>query len=547
MSLRLCTFSRTTVLPQLVLDSCPLGLKAGQKNECPCHKRVYNVPPGDLRLSSCTHPNDFRGRPVDPHKIPKPQVKRRIESDMTAATATPAPEKRMLFGARPDGTPQDIPIIGVCGGYGSGKTLLGETLCPEETIEIGIEDSSVTYSLPIKKKLSMYREVTAASGVLVPKPIDCWIWFMSILEKIASGAPEWQCRVLFIDPITDIQGGLVDWVRANAALFGKTQNQYDKASGLLWADVKAHAKLLLGRISRKVDCVIFTAHMGSVWSGGAPVQGKQKAKGLDTFKELASLYLHLNRDVDPKTGEQPAAPVACIAPPHGKCRLVHSHETSPGVFDMKPILPPRIQDFTWQKLRDYVKSPPNYAKLKKHELAQVETLGDDEKLLIANETARMELEAAQLREEQVQRAKEAQERNQAAALAGAPAAATFTRSSTPAQTQATQAQAQAQEAPKSTTPVTAPVTAPVVTPSQPDILIETITPWNRERCMAIVQSQIAELKLTPEAVAASAKKRGADSLPALNDTALEDFRKGLWTVLTKKAIEAERKTPIKKT
>lgn len=464
------------------------------------------------------------------------------------------PATRPLFGLLSNGQPLDIPIIGLCGGYGSGKTLAGLTLCPEETIEIGVEDSGVTYNLPLKKRFSMYKEVTGKSGV-TPKPVECWEWFAGILEKIAKD--ELKCRVLFVDPITDIQGGLVDWVRDHAADFKKSQAQYDKASGLLWADVKSHAKILLGRVSSKCT-LIFTAHMGSVWSGGAPVTGKQKAKGIDTFKELASLYVFLTREVDPKTGLQPEQPIGHICPPHGKSRLAHMVQNAEtGDWESKAILPPRIDPFTWQKLRSYVQTPPNYAKLKASEKAEVEKLSDDDKLLLAAETARTELEAAQLRAELAEKAEAAAARagrtavssTVARATGAAPTGTATTAAKTEAPAKPPVADKPKQEALKQEAPKeqpakteTAATTAPVAESAEPLIRFpETLPDWNRETCMSIVKEQIVEAKMTDELATSAAKKRGANSIDELTDEKLEDLRRALWTVLTKREMEKREK------
>lgn len=450
------------------------------------------------------------------------------------------PKTRPLFGLALDGTPLQCPIIGLCGAKGSGKTLAGLTLCPEETIEIGIEDSGVTYNLPLKQRFSMYKEVTGKDGG-IPKPIDCWTWFAGIVDKIAKG--ELKCRVLVVDPITDIQSGLVEWVKANAQQFGRTATQYEKASGLLWADVKAHAKMLLGKISTK--CVfIFTAHMGSVWAGGAPVAGKTKSKGMDTFYELASLYVYLTRDVDPATGQQPKEPVGYVCPPHGKTRLAHSvFNPETGEFDITPILPPRIPKFTWAELRKYVAKPPDFAKLKKDERGQVETLSADDKLILEHDRARMELEAAQLRQQQLELAQSAAAKTSAVLTQAAQTGAA--KAAVPAQTAPAKTEAPKTEPPK---PEAKPEAKPEPKPEpkqeeQPFV-------FTRENCIKTILEQQKQLgeDFGPTQLANACKKRGAESgkLEDLTDDKLEDLRKALWTVLSKRGLALHGQQPPKK-
>ena len=332
--MELCHFSKSQLLADRILPECPLALNSTGAKKCQCRKRLYHVQPGDLRVLSCTYPVDWRGNPVNEAKPTN------LEIDMSLIDAEAVPESKTatqaatktakqetksaggtvaalppLFG-EVNGSPLHIPIIGICGAKGSGKTLAAILLDPENTTLADIEDSSVTYNVPLAKRYSLYAEVKTKNPSGIPTPIECWLWFAGLIEsgKITT-------RIMCVDPISDLQQGLVDWVRSNPEKFGRTETQYAKASGLLWADVKSHLKMTLGRLSRQVECFIFTSHMGTVWSGSSPVVGKMKAKGVDTFYELASLYLHLHRNVDPKTGKQPAAPVASIAPPIGKSRL----------------------------------------------------------------------------------------------------------------------------------------------------------------------------------------------------------------------------------
>ena len=549
--MKLCTHSRSAILQDHILLTCPLNLPKSRKDSCQCHKRLYHVPPADLRVSSCTYPNDWSGKPL-PESVLNPvsvsssvPKKRKIVSDMSDNKPNSPdinPATRPLFGVLPDGKALEVPIIGLCGGYGSGKTLAGLTICPEETIEIGVEDSGVTYNLPLKHRFSMYKEVTGKNGV-TPKPIECWEWFASILEDIAKDKR--KCRVLFVDPITDIQGGLVDWVKDHAADFKKSSAQYEKASGLLWADVKSHAKMLLGRVSSKCT-LVFTAHMGSVWSGGAPVTGKQKAKGIDTFKELASLYVFLTREVDPKTGLQPEQPIGHICPPHGKSRLAHMVlNPATGDWESKAILPPRIEPFTWQKVRAYVQTPPNYLKLKASEKADIERLSDDDKLLLEADKVRMELEAAQLRMELAEKAEKAASRVGSGAVSTSSSVLSKATGTAPVKptTEKTAATTTAATEKPAAVEKTAEKPAATEKPSVAETppAENTLVPWTREACMKVVLEQIAEVKMTPEQVTASCTKRGCSTLEEMPDNQLEDLRKGLWNVITKRAIENRAK------
>jgi hypothetical protein len=446
----------------------------------------------------------------------------------------PNPATKPLFGLI-DGKPLECPVIGFNGPLGSGKTLAALTLCPEETIEIGIEDSGVTYgSLPIKHRFSMYKEVIATGKTMYPKPIDCFEWFLSILDKVAKD--ELKARVIVVDPITDIQNGLLDYIEAHAADFGKSPAQYAKASGLLWGDAKAFMKMTLGRISRKVECFIYTSHMGTVWQGGAPVSGKSKVKGIDTFKEIASLVVHLTRDIDPQTGKQIAAPIGSIAPPHGKSRFSRFVVDAEGSYTPVPILPPRIEPFTWQKVREYVATPPDYAKLKKHEVARPEVLTDDDKLLLEAETTRMKLEEAQIRQDLADKAAAAAARN-----SGGAAVPTAVAAAMGAKTTTASAKTAAVETPPfETGNSTSTGSSDLANESLIEFPAE-LVPWDREKCDRIVREQMDEAGMTMDQKKNAVKKRGVEKLADMTDAQIEELRKALWNVLTKRAMEAKGK------
>ena len=102
--MQLCTFSKSDILSASILPDCPLSLTAKASQKCPCRKRLYNVPPCDLRVLSCTFPETWQGEPIrNPEALaaslrpaPKPKVSKRVSSvtaiqrtlPMTTATAT---------------------------------------------------------------------------------------------------------------------------------------------------------------------------------------------------------------------------------------------------------------------------------------------------------------------------------------------------------------------------------------------------------------------------------------------------------------------------
>lgn len=68
--MNLCTYSKSEILENDILPSCPLDLKRVQAAKCPCRKREYHVTEYDLRVLSCTFPETFRGDAIaDPEAV----------------------------------------------------------------------------------------------------------------------------------------------------------------------------------------------------------------------------------------------------------------------------------------------------------------------------------------------------------------------------------------------------------------------------------------------------------------------------------------------
>ena len=75
---------------------------------------------------------------------------------------------------------------------------------------------------------------------------------------------------------------------------------------------------------------------------------------------------------------------------------------------------------------------------------------------------------------------------------------------------------------------------------------ENLKSWTKEDCLSIVKEQIAEAGMTPEQITQSCKKRGCETLDTMADDKLEEFRKALWGVLTKKEMERRAKAAATK-
>lgn len=376
--MKLCKFSRSQNLSHLVLRSCPLSLSQGTHLQCPCKRRVRPRGAGDIRVIECLFPRTWRGVEIQHPE----EFRNAIIKNAAAQRSQASNEEVVIMVDKPALWPNGvkIPIVGITGEKWSGKTLWGLSIAPRDTIVFDFEDSSETYmhmGLQVKARWDLYSEMLRKHG-RAATPLECYQAFREAIDKIKPG----EYRVLVCDPFTDIEQGLSDWVAANPGAFGYTAKQFENAGGLFWGAVKQCQKMLLGMIAEKVECFVFTTHMGAVWGAdGKPVKGARKIKGKETLFELASLYIMLERKPDAK-GSVPDLPTGIIQ----KDRLAFAKIGEDGSATFTRILPPRIEGCTPQRIREYIQKPFDEKKPRKGELLEPKAaLTEDEKLLLQSE------------------------------------------------------------------------------------------------------------------------------------------------------------------
>ena len=433
-----------------------------------------------------------------------------VDSGQATKSEQTAEQKADLWGGI------KIPVLGVCGEKFSGKTLLLASIDPANTCMIDLEDSSESYNIQFGQRVSLYDEMLKKHGKNAT-PLQCFEWFSAFVESIPAG----KFTVLAVDPISDIESGLVDYVKANPAKFGHTAQQYEKASGLLWMDVKSHWKMMLGILSRKVQTFAFSVHMGNVFKAGAPT-GKRAPKGKETLFELASLYLEVERKPDDK-GKIEKKPSAKVL----KSRLAISRFVD-GELEHFPVLPPRLDVATPAAIRAYIKAPPDYSKLKKSELVAPEHLSEDDKLEIQREIVQTQLEveqakltALELLKQQTDRQADLRMRQAAAAAAvQKPEGATAASHGTPTATVATE------QAPFDG--------GKIVDAPEAGGAIEKQIEAQQPTVYQIIEQQRRQLGVTEPQWLAVLAKRNCKLSSELTPEQAEEIRIGLWNKLTKK-------------
>lgn len=307
--------------------------------------------------------------------------------------------------------PKPIPVIGLTGEYASGKTLFALTICPGPgTLVYDLEKSSESYLDLGFHRIDAHLEMLK-SHPKGYKPRELWSWWKASIMSIPTG----KYRVIVLDPISEIENALVDYVQSHPGEFGRTSSQYAKASGLMWGDVKQEWKQVLSDLASRCETFCFVAHMGQVYQGNTPT-GRRKPKGKETLEELASLYLQLERRPDAK-GNTPAVPSAIVR----KNRQLHIRVTDAGL-ETCPALPPRIPVATPNAIRQYQLTPPDYANLKEEEKAPEVKVTEEELAELRARAAEAEAETERIKLERMDRMERQRLKPIGEEMAAAPAA-----------------------------------------------------------------------------------------------------------------------------
>jgi len=294
-------------------------------------------------------------------KAPVKKPPSRSENDLPPETTkeTPAPADGSIW-------PVPLALIGGTGEYMSGKSLFGLSIDPgPRTICFDFEKSCEPY-----QAIGMtYVDVPTVMAARHPRgyqPIDIFKWWRDAVLAIPAG----KYTVIHLDTASEIEEGLVEYVRANPTEFGYTAQQFGgKSDGLFWAAVKSYWKRLLTQFSSKVQTIYFTVHLKQKWVGGTPTR-ERIPKGKSTLMELSSLFLFFERV--PVKGIIAPAPSAIVV----KHRLTKIAPGRNGVMEIVPLMPPRIPIATPAEVRRYMLNPPNPSKLSPEELLQEEKISD---------------------------------------------------------------------------------------------------------------------------------------------------------------------------
>lgn len=315
--------------------------------------------------------------------------------------------EKPLWGTPPGSSRElEIGFIGVAGEFGDGKTLFGLMVDDQSVCVFDFEDSAKTFEsgmglTRVSTESQLLAAVGAGKGSIRIDMIELMAraypggatsrqrfeMFLHLVAKIPAG----RWRVCHVDTVSEIELGLVEYVKANPGKFGYTAGQFTSSAALMWGAVKDYWKQILGDLTAKFRTVVGTAHMRSVFDGAKPT-GKREPKGKETIMEMASLYLLLERKVDAK-GQKSEKPSGVIL----KDRLTCFVRNQDGELETKAILPPFMEVCTPAEIRKWIREPFDYSKAgNKRYLLPSDQLTDDDKARMALATAEAQARAAEM-------------------------------------------------------------------------------------------------------------------------------------------------------
>lgn len=272
-----------------------------------------------------------------------------------------------------------IPVLGVTGKYSSGKSLFIASIDPKRSILFDFEKSLNSYTGFGFKHVDFSSDCLATFGSGYT-PLQAFKLFVDHIRGIDPG----KYTVIGVDPISDIESGMVTWVKSRYNEFGfNSMEKFASTGGIFWETVKSEWKRLLAELTSKCQTFAFTTHLRNKWVNGRPTN-IEEPKGKSTLMELASLSLFLERDANQQV------PSARVLKTRVAVTRFNEETQEPQLIG---VLPPHLDKATPKRIREYILNPPDWDNLLETEKEHEKVLSDAERLQIEQEIALSKLAA----------------------------------------------------------------------------------------------------------------------------------------------------------
>jgi hypothetical protein len=189
------------------------------------------------------------------------------------------------------------------------------------------------------EKFGLFGEVTGLPG---------------LVEDELKSIPDGEVDVIVVDNIVPFEDALQAWVEQNPETFGYTRGQFDKGKGLKWGPIKRAYSTFIQSLGRKAKLYILTSQLAQAYAGAQPVPGVYKPRGkTDILSQQSTLRIWLTPN------QKSRYPDGLIL----KSRMVAPTYQESGGVKWRELLPKKISPANWIHIIDYLKNPPDLAKL----------------------------------------------------------------------------------------------------------------------------------------------------------------------------------------
>ena len=287
-----------------------------------------------------------------------------------------------------------IPVIGITGGHGSGKTTFALSIFPKGTLCCDLECGAIGWEHTGLERIDFASVLLKQypNGAMPRQLFQLWLESMRAI-------PAGKYAVIVTDPADRLETGLVDYIKHKHSDYGfKSPETFAATGGVMQSYCNSFWEQTLLEVASRCECFCFCNHTKQGWNESLRKStGPLIPRGRGAFYQLASLYLFLDRE--PRAdGTAPKAPSARVL----EDRLCHK-SLNDGVLTIQPYLPVRLPVATPNTIRHYILNPANYDVVPEEERVKDKELTEGQKMefqasIAADERASMEakLEAAKI-------------------------------------------------------------------------------------------------------------------------------------------------------